>query len=139
MELDSSTGPEITLRQISVRRDTATQSWHILWEVANQGRDGLIILTVRLPHGQFKSIERRFAPNLEVAAGAIQQFESLVQCDEPAGLVTENAFVIFHCQWHGEAWRIFVRIRVTARALGEPETAIELITTQRVGFSGLSD
>ena len=71
-------------------------------------------------------------------AGA-QQFHNLVQCHEPAGLVTENAFVIFHCQWRGEAWRIFVRIRVTVTADGAPETATELITTQKVGFSGISN
>ncbi len=72
----------------------------------------LTIVSVRMPHGQFKSAEQCFAPALELAAGASTQFTILVHCDEPAGLVTENAFVIFHCQWRGEAWRIFVRIRV---------------------------
>jgi hypothetical protein len=97
------------------------------------------MISARLPHGQFKSAEQYFAPLLELAAGASKQFTILVHCDEPAGLVTENAFVIFHCQWHGEAWRIFVRIRVTVTADGEPQTATELITTQKVGFSGISN
>jgi hypothetical protein len=97
-----------------------------------------MIFTVRLPHGQFKSNEQQFSPNLELAAGESEQFASSVQCDEPVGLVTENAFVIFHCQWRGDAWRVFVRLLVTVKPGGEPETATELITTQKVGFSGIS-
>jgi hypothetical protein len=126
------------LRQISVARDAATSCWNIRWQVENLGGDALEIVSARLPHGQFKSAEQHFAPALELAAGASEQFQCLVQCEEPAGLVTENAFVIFHCQWRGDAWRIFIRIRVTVTADGAPETATELITTQKVGFSGIT-
>jgi hypothetical protein len=49
--------------------------------------------------------------------------------------VTENAFIIFQVIWSGEACRIFVRIRVLVNGRGEPETRVELITTQKVGFS----
>jgi len=126
------------LRQISLARDRATDSWNIRWQVENLGTDALKIVSARLPHGQFKSDEQSFVPVLDLAAGASEQFQSLVHCDEPAGLVTENAFVIFHCQWRGEAWRIFVRIRVSVNAGGAPETATELITTQKVGFSGIT-
>ena len=114
-------------------------AWNIRWQVDNLGSDALKIVSVRLPHGQFKSDEKRFAAPLELARGESKEFQSLVHCQEPAGLVTENAFVIFHCQWRGEAWRIFVRVRVTVTAVGEPETKSELITTQKVGFSGISD
>ena len=78
-------------------------------------------------------------PVLEVAGGARKQFLSAVRCSEPAGLVTENGFVIFHCDWRAEAWRIFVRIRVAVNERGEPQTATELITTQKIGFSGIAD
>ena len=54
------------------------------------------------------------------------------------GLVTENAFVIFNVNWSDEPWRIFVRIRVTMNLDGRPETETEAITTQRVGFSGIT-
>ena len=130
--------PKIVLRQLSVARDGATKGWNIRWEVTNLGGDTLTILSARLPHGQFKSDEVRFTPVLELSGGSCEQFQSIVHCAEPAGLVTENAFVIFYCQWRGEAWRIFVRIRVTVKTDGGPETATELITTQKVGFSGIS-
>ena len=130
--------PKIVLRQLSVARDAATNGWNIRWEVENLGSDTVNILSARLPHGQFKADEQQFTPPLELSGGGSEQFQSLVHCAEPEGLVTENAFVIFHCQWRGEAWRIFVRIRVTVKTDGEPETATELITNQKVGFSGIS-
>ena len=139
MAVASITEPKIALRQTALSRDPTTAGWHILWELENLGSAVLTIVSLRMPHGQFKSAEHCFAPALELAAGSGTQFTILVHCDEPAGLVTENAFVIFHCQWRSEAWRIFVRTRVTVAADGAPETATELITTQKVGFSGISN
>ena len=139
MAVESITEPKIALRQLALARDAMTAGWNILWELENLGAAALTMISARLPHGQFRSAEHCFAPALELAAGASKQFTILVHCDEPAGLVTENAFVIFHCQWRGEAWRIFVRIRVIVKADGEPQTATELITTQKVGFSGISN
>ena len=127
--------PTLALRQVALARDAAAKVWNIRWQVDNLGGDALEIYTVRLPHGQFRSDEQRFAPPLELAGGESKEFQSLVHCQEPAGLVTENAFAIFNCQWRGEAWRILVRLRVTVKANGEPETATELITTQKIGFS----
>jgi hypothetical protein len=130
--------PNVSLRQCSAARDGAMGFWNVRWQVENLGAETLKIISARLPHGQFKSDEQRFAPPLELAAGGSVEFQSHVHCDEPAGLVTENAFVIFHCQWSGEAWRIFVRIRANVNVDGEPQTATELITTQKVGFSGIA-
>ena len=135
----ANTEPKLALRQLALAGDAAAKIWNIRWQIDNLGSDALKIVSVRLPHGQFKSDEQRFDPSLELAGGESKEFRSLVHCQEPAGLVTENAFVIFHCQWRGEAWRIFVRLRVTVTASGEPETATELVTTQKVGFSGTSD
>ena len=131
--------PEVSLRQLSATPDGAMGLWQIRWQVNNQGGDRLEIVSVRLPHGQFKADEQSFMPQLALPGGGTAEFQSQVCCDEPVGLVTENAFVIFHCQWRGEPWRIFIRIRVTVTANGVPETAVELITTQQVGFSGISN
>ena len=107
------------------------------WRVENKGAYPLQIRAVRLPHGQFKAGEHRFEPALDLAPGESDQFQLAVRCEEPPGPVTENAFVIFSVIWFGEAWRIFVRIRVVINVQGKPETATELITTQKVGFSGV--
>jgi len=127
------------LRPVALARDVVAGFWKVRWQLDNVGGDLLTITTVHLPHGQYKSAARQFTPALEVAAGASEPFESLVHCHEPAGLVTENAFVIFHCQWRGAAWRIFVRIRVDVDMTGAPHAMTELITTQKVGFSGISN
>ena len=66
------------------------------------------------------------------------RFQTSVRCDEPAGLVTENAFLIFHAVWLGEPWRIFARVRVEVESNREPKTVVELITTQKIGFSGVA-
>jgi hypothetical protein len=134
---DRENSPQIVLTQVSAKRKGVKECWSIDWLVENQGTDPLKILAARLPHGQFKSEEYGFEPALDLAPGESNQFKVSVGCNEPAGLVTENAFVIFKAIWLSEPWRIFVRLRVMVTADGRPETATELITTQRVGFSGV--
>jgi hypothetical protein len=74
---------------------------------------------------------------MELAPGGAAEFQTVVHCDEAPGLVTENAFLIFNATWLHEEWRIFVRVRVIVDPKGEPESAAELITAQKVGFSGV--
>lgn len=131
--------PEVWLRQLSAERDGAAGWWRVRWQIGNRGAESLTIDAVRVPHGQFKADEQSLVPPSVLPAGGSAEFGSRVHCDEPAGLVTENAFVILHCRWRGKPWRIFIRIRVTVMADGMPETAVELITTQQVGFSGISN
>jgi hypothetical protein len=128
-------GPVVTVEQSSVLRGVGRQDWTMEWRIANNGVGPISVVSARLPHGQFKSGEQPFDPPLEITAGAQTRFRALVHCDEPPGLVTENAFIIFQVVWFKEAWRIFVRIRVVVQQNGEPQTGVELITTQRVGFS----
>jgi hypothetical protein len=59
------------------------------------------ILSVRLPHGQFKSEEQRFEPPMDLNGTEEVQFRTFVRCDAPTGLVTENAFVILYVTWRG--------------------------------------
>jgi hypothetical protein len=126
---------QIVLTQLSAERHRTKDCWSIDWLIENRSADILQILAVRLPHGQFQSAEQRFDPALELSAGERRQFQTFVHCDEPVGLVTENAFVIFSVTWLGEPWRVFVRLRVVMTSDGGPETATELITAQKVGFS----
>jgi hypothetical protein len=135
VERESPVEPQIVLTQVSAERRGVIERWSIDWLVENESANALHILAVRLPHGQFKSDERRFEPAIELSAGERRQFQTFVRCDAPAGLVTENAFVIFSINWLGEPWRVFVRLRVVMTSDGRPETATELITAQKVGFS----
>ena len=139
MEPVQSAEPQITLTHVSVEPEEGTGNWKILWRVANLNSQPLDLHAVRLPHGQFKSAERRFEPAIVLAAKQDAQFQVFVHCDGPAGLVTENAFLIFQVVRIDERWRIFVRVRVTANSAGTPAATTEWITTQRVGFLGVPD
>jgi hypothetical protein len=135
---ENPSAPDIALRQVSIARHRSIGCWSFRWKVTNTGADPLIIVSARLPHSQFKSKECRFEPPLRLDSGQSGQFEVCVTCNEPAGLVTVNAFVIFSAIWAGEAWRIFARISITVNAAGTPETETEMITTQKTGFSGVT-
>jgi hypothetical protein len=139
MDTDGSAAPQITLEQVSADRDGVLECWSMRWRLTNVAVNPIQLLSVRLPHGQFKSPEHRFEPAIELEPGDKTEFKLPVQCNEPAGLVTENAFVILAANWLGEPWRLFVRIRVTVAADGRSQTTTESITTQRVGFSGLAE
>ena len=129
--------PAIMVKQGSVSRDTRSLRWVVEWKFVNRGGASLDIQSVQLPHGQFKTEEERFEPQIVLAPRAESRFSTDVRCDEPPGPVTENAFLIFRVIWLGAPWRIFVRIRVAVNASGEPQTEIESITTQKAGFSGV--
>lgn len=131
--------PRISLRQVAVTRAGAAGDWNVEWEVENTGNGPLQIIAARLPHGQFKAGELRFEPPLASAPGQPNRFQVPVHCNEPTGLVTENAFVIFQALWSGEPWRIFARLRVTVTGDGRPVTETESITTHQIGFSGVSE
>lgn len=131
-------GPEIELEQLSVEGIGARGSWSIGWKITNRGVHLLHVQSVRLPHGQFRAAEQSFEPALVLRSGQDARFQTVVRCDEPAGLVTENGFVIFQVIWSDEPWRIFIRVRVVADSEGQPNTAVELITKQKIGFSGVA-
>jgi hypothetical protein len=128
--------PAIELTQVSVNSETRGY-WNVGWQVRNTGTPSLKFASVRLPHGQFKSPEKQFEPALDLAPGLVTEFKTLVYCDEPAGVVTENAFAIFNVKWRAEEWRIFVRMRIVVDAEGKPVSTSESVTTQKVGFSGV--
>src|SRR5574341_1711337 len=114
--------PKIELEQTAAQRQSVGGRWLVTWRIRNTAAHSLRVVSVRLPHGQYKAEEEHFEPALLLSAGEQANFETRVRCDEPPGLVTENAFLIFQALWLDEAWRIFVRIRVTVNADVEPET-----------------
>jgi hypothetical protein len=129
--------PKVAVEELRRNREVGSGRWLFGWLIQNLTEQPIKFLAARCPHGQFKSAERFFDPPLEAAAGKTATIEMPVFCDEPAGAVIENGFLILLVEWLDKRWRIFVRLRVTINQQGVPETATELITTQRVGFSGL--
>lgn len=111
--------------------------WLFGWRVQNLTEQPVRFLAARCPHGQFRSEERIFDPPLQAAAGQAASIEMPVHCEEPVGAVIENGFLILLVESLDKQWRIFVRLRIIVNQQGVPETATELITTQRVGFSGV--
>ncbi|HKY09680.1 MAG TPA: hypothetical protein VJQ55_15630 [Candidatus Binatia bacterium] len=130
-------GPRVALRQITAARIETTEYWRVQWEVENRGDQAIQILSARLPHGQFRSEKITFGLPLDLLPRGRAQFEASVRCHEPAGLVTENAFIILQAIWAGERWRVFVRVRLVVDPDGKPDAVVESITTQKVGFSGV--
>ena len=133
--LNAEQEPKMALRQVAATRNGVMEDWHVHWEVENRGTKPLKILAARLPHGQFKSQDIRFEPPLDLPPGGSERFQTSVRCNEPSGMVTENAFVILHVVFSGEALRIFARIRVIVDSAGKPSATTESITTQKIGFS----
>jgi hypothetical protein len=133
----SEDSPKVSAEQVRRNREVGSDRWLFGWRIQNLTEQPMKFLAGRCPHGQFRSEERFFDPPLHTAAGGNATIEMLVLCDEPAGAIIENGFLILLVEWLNNRWRIFVRLRVTINQQGEPETATELITTQRVGFSGV--
>lgn len=129
--------PKVAVEELRRNREVGSGRWLFGWLIQNLTEQPIKFLAARCPHGQFKSAERFFDPPLQAAAGKTATIEMPVFCDEPAGAVIENGFLILLVEWLDKQWRIFVRLRVTINQQGVPETATQLITTQRVGFSGV--
>jgi hypothetical protein len=128
-------GPKVAVGELRRNREVESDRWLFAWRIQNLTQQPIKFLAARCPHGKFRSDERTFDPPLHAAVGNNTTIEMSVLCDEPAGTIVENAFLILLVEWLEASWRLFVRFRVTINEKGEPETATELITTQRVGFS----
>jgi hypothetical protein len=137
VETVSDDEPTISVEEIRRSREVDRGRWLFGWRVQNLTQQPVGLLAAWCPHGQFKSEKRDFDPPLQAATGQTATVEMPVRCDELAGTVIENAFLILLTEWDGRKWRIFVRLRVTIDPEGIPRTTAELITKQRVGFSGI--
>ena len=137
MVIVSDDEPKVAVDELRRNREVGNGRWLFSWRIQNLTEQPIRLFVARCPHGQFRSAERFFDPPLQAAAGKAATIEMPVSCDEPAGSVIENGFLILLIEWLDKQWRIFVRLRVIINEAGEPETATELITTQRVGFSGV--
>ena len=131
--------PKIVVEEVNHRRGDRQGIWQFEWRIENLGHQSLTLLAARLPHGRFRSDERRIEGGIRIAPGDAAVVEMQAACREEPGTVIENAFAIILVEWSGARWRIFVRFLVKFDEQGIPHTTTELITTQKVGFSGVVD
>jgi hypothetical protein len=128
-------GPNVSIQQVSHRRQAKAGTWLLHWEIKNLSRAPLTIVAVRLPHSQFRSPEQAISPTLKVPPQGTVPLGIDLACPETSGIVIENAFLILRVLWRQNPWRILARLRVAIDTDGAPQSVTELITTQRVGFS----
>ena len=129
---------EEPLIAISQEETTATASkgeWQIKWVLENRSSRALELSSITIPHGQFKAPPLKFYPKLVVEPGCKVHFLTVVRCSEPAGLVTENAFLIFAGRWGEQPTRLFARIRVDLVKEKGPLVTLQSLTSQRIGVS----
>jgi hypothetical protein len=129
--------PKISVEEIRRSKEVERGRWLFGWRIKNLTQQPTKFLAAQCPHGKFRSGEKIFEPAIYAAGGKNATVEMSVFCNELAGTIIENAFLILLVEWLETSWRFFVRFRVTINEKGEPETATELITIQRVGFSGV--
>lgn len=125
----------MVVEQLSRLRAEGPGRWLVAWRIQNLGEGTLKLLSGRLPHSLFRCEERELEAVHALRPKESARLEFPVQCEEPPGTIVENAFLILSVLWREEPWRILARLRVSVDREGGPETATELITTQRVGFS----
>ena len=130
-------GPRVVVEELHRSKEAERGRWLFAWRIQNLTEEPITFLAARCPHGQFRSEEQCFDPPHHAAAGRNVTIEMSVICEEPAGTAVENGFLILTTEWREDKWRIFVRLRVMVDEEGIPGTAAALITTQRVGFSGI--
>jgi hypothetical protein len=130
-------GPKIEIEQAECGASEKPGLWLFKWRVQNVTEMPMSLLSVRVPHGKFKAEERRFGPALKVAAQDHFILDLAVACEEPPNTIIENAFLILLVSWRQNHWRFFVRLRIMVDDEEQPQTTIESITVQQVGFSGV--
>ena len=129
------TPPRISVEQSGRALLDEQGLWPITWRIHNLEKEPMTIRAAQLPHGQFKGEQRTFEKGLTVGARDSTFLKCSVICQGASGSVVDNVFLILHVDWRQSAWRIFVRLQVVFDKKAEPRTKIELITTQRAGFS----
>ncbi|MCY4440820.1 MAG: hypothetical protein OXE53_11505 [Deltaproteobacteria bacterium] len=125
--------PRVRVTQTSCARSGG--DWRIAWRITNLTSSELQLLDARFPHGKFLSGLMELGP-VRVAPSGSTRLEAVIACNGGDGDVVENAFLITTAEWQGAAWRVLARMTVRFAGDGAPTVETELVTVQRVGFSG---
>jgi len=119
--------------EVASCQPAAPGSWQVAWLLRNQGATTLRLESAWIPHGRFRGAGR-LPLSGEVAPGTAAHIEARVAAAEAPGTIVENAFLIVRLlQQDGQAWRVFIRMRVLFDAQAAAQPIIEDITAQAVG------
>ena len=112
--------------------EDSAPGWTVRWRLTNLGARPLRVLRAVQPHAQFRSDELTLAR--ELAPGESTEVALPVRFAESPGSVVENPFLILRVSEGHTEWRVLARVRVRARARGEPAAdGPVIVTTQPVG------
>ena len=128
-------GPKVGVAPMGFRPSEPRGHWLGTWQVRNDGTEPLTLLSAWEPHGRFRAVERSLSD-----APVLEPSESLelvlpVAFDETPGTEVENAFLILRLLERNDPWRVLARLTARAEPDGGLSARVEIVTTQRVGFS----
>jgi hypothetical protein len=132
---DDWVGPRVEVEMMCCEASDADGFWRMAWRLRNVDAKAICVLAAWLPHGKLHAERTQYAPPLDVGPGRGIDLPFLVRCQEEAGTVVENAFLILSVEWGGGSWRILARLRVAVNDAGAPSTTTAVITVQPIGFA----
>lgn len=135
-ELETQQGPRLEVEVLGCRPGSEAGQWRAAWRIWNRGDEPASVLAAWHPHGKFRGAQNVIEPPISVQPGDYGGLQTAVRCTEPPGSEIENAFLVLRvADGAQERWRVFARLRVSIAEDSVPEPRVEVITTQRVGFS----
>lgn len=124
--------PRIVIKPLGSAKPEG-DGWRTTWRIVNAEADPVRVISAVAPHAHFRG---ETALDREIRGKGSTQFPLVVQVGGVAGSEIENAFVIVLVQHGDERWRVLARLRVPLEEAGRPRPRVEVVTVQRVGFSG---
>ena len=127
--------PSLSVQSLGCQPGPGNGRWRCSFEVTNQGKATLQVLSTWLPHDQFFGERRSLEQPLLVEPGESAPLEVEVTFTGEPGVAVVNAFLIMQVECGSQPWRTFVRLLPTMQLDGTLSVICEAVTVQPVGFS----
>lgn len=127
--------PSLSVKSLGCQPAPGDDQWRCSFELTNQGRMPLEVLSTWLPHDRFFDERRQLDRPLMLETHGKSQLEVRVTFAERPGAAVVNAFLILQVKSKDQGWRVFARLLPTAQEDGAPSLVCEAVSVQPVGFS----
>jgi hypothetical protein len=124
--------PALGISIVSSLQLAATPRYDVTWRIENEGSEEIEIEESWLPHGQFRASRETFDPPLILPARNSALHRRSVDVVVEPGRVVENAFLILRARYAGDAWRVFVRMKIEAAPDSGMRPIVEAVTTSPI-------